>query len=401
MIAMFDTLQMAPPDPILGLTESFRQDPNPDKINLSVGVYKNEEGKTPILDCVKAAERRLVDVENTKSYLPMNGPPEYGSLVRQLLFGEGSSLVGDGRAATLQTPGGTGGLRVAADFLRSRLAVRKIWVSKPTWANHPGIFSAAGLEVDSYPYLGSDGVSLDFDAMLSGLKEIPRGEVVCLHACCHNPTGIDPTTEQWREIADVINDRGLLPLVDFAYQGLGDGLREDAAGLAEMCSHLDELLICSSFSKNFGLYSERIGALTMVGASESATAAAFSHAKLCVRTNYSNPPQHGGAIVQAVLSDAELRAQWERELTAMRERVNGMRKQFAEMMKAKNVSRDFSFITRQRGMFSFSGLTPLQVDELRNKYSIYIVNSGRINVAGMTPDNMDRLGDAIATVLSS
>jgi aspartate/tyrosine/aromatic aminotransferase len=398
---MFETLQMAPPDPILGLTESFRQDPNPNKINLSVGVYKNEEGKTPILNCVKAAERRLVDSENTKSYLPMNGPPEYGTLVRGLLFGEDSPLVEGGRTATLQTPGGTGGLRVAADFLRSRLAVRRIWVSKPTWANHPGIFSAAGLEVETYPYLAADGIGLDFDAMLSGLKEIPQGDAVCLHACCHNPTGIDPTTAQWREIADVIIDRGLMPLVDFAYQGLGDGLREDAGGLAELCSRVEEMLICSSFSKNFGLYSERIGALTMVGASESATAAAFSHAKLCVRTNYSNPPQHGGAIVQTVLSDPELRSQWEQELAAMRERINGMRKQFAEMMKARNVSHDFSFITQQRGMFSFSGLTPLQVDELRNEHSIYIVNSGRINVAGMTPHNLDRLGDAIAKVLSS
>ncbi len=401
MIAMFATLQMAPPDPILGLTESFRQDPNPDKINLSVGVYKDANGQTPILECVKTAERRLVDSENTKSYLPMNGPPEYGTEVRRLLFGEDSPLVGDGRAATLQTPGGTGGLRVAAEFLRSRLAVRKIWVSKPTWANHTGIFSAAGLEVDSYPYLASDGIGLDFDAMLAGLKEVPRGDAVCLHACCHNPTGVDPTTQQWREIVGVIIDRGLLPLMDFAYQGFADGLREDAAGLAEVCSRLDEFLVCSSFSKNFGLYSERIGAVTIVGSSKPATSAALSHAKLCVRTNYSNPPKHGGAIVQTVLSDPRLRAQWEQELTAMRQRINGVREQFAAMMKAKNSPRDFSFITRQRGMFSFSGLTPLQVDELRNKYSIYIVNSGRINVAGMTPDNMDRLGDAVVTVLSS
>jgi aspartate/tyrosine/aromatic aminotransferase len=314
------------------------------------------------------------------------------------LFEADNPLVDDGRAATLQTPGGTGGLRVAADFFRSRLSVNRIWVSKPTWANHPGIFSAAGLQVDTYPYLGADGTSLDFDGMLKGLQEIPSGDAICLHACCHNPTGIDPTVEQWREIAGVIADRGLIPLVDFAYQGFGDGLCEDASGLAVLISQLDELLICSSFSKNFGLYSERVGALTIVGPSKDATAAALSHAKLCVRTNYSNPPQHGGAIVLTVLTDDALRGEWERELAEMRERINGMRTQFAATMKAKNASRDFSFITRQRGMFSFSGLTPMQVDELRTKYSIYIVNSGRINVAGMTPANMEPLCDAILSV---
>ena len=398
---MLESLQMAPPDPILGLTEAFRQDPNPDKINLSVGVYKNADGQTPILACVREAERRLADTQRTKSYLPMDGPPEYGLQVRRLLFGADSPLVADGRAATLQTPGGTGGLRVAADFFRHRLSVRRIWVSKPTWANHPGIFSAAGLEVDTYPYLDGDATGLDFDAMIAALKKIPAGDVVCLHACCHNPTGIDPTIDQWREIAGVIAGRGLIPLVDFAYQGLGDGLREDAAGLAALSTQLDELLICSSFSKNFGLYSERVGAVTIVGQSAQATSAALSHAKLCVRTNYSNPPQHGGAIVLTVLGDDSLRRQWEQELAEMRQRINGMRTLFAETMKAKNAPRDFSFITQQRGMFSFSGLSPMEVDELRTKYAIYIVNSGRINVAGMTTANMDPLCDAIASVLAS
>jgi aspartate/tyrosine/aromatic aminotransferase len=398
---MFDTLQMAPPDPILGLGESFRQDPNPDKINLSVGVYQDERGRTPILECVQAAERRLLESQKSKSYLPMNGTPEYGLQVRHLLFGADSPLVDGGRAASLHTPGGTGALRVAADFLRSRLPVRRIWVSKPTWANHPGIFSAAGLEVDSYPYLDAAGTGLDLDALLTALNGIPAGDAICLHACCHNPTGIDPTLDQWKEIARVVAARGLVPLIDFAYQGFGDSLQDDAAGLRQLVAQLDDVLICSSFSKNFGLYSERVGALTIVSPSEQATAAALSHAKLCVRTNYSNPPQHGGAIVQAVLADEQLRAQWEQEVQGMRRRIHAMREQFAATLAAKHAARDFSFITRQRGMFSMTGLTPLQVDELRTRYSIYVVNSGRVNVAGMTPDNMDRLCDAVASVLSS
>jgi aspartate/tyrosine/aromatic aminotransferase len=392
---------MAPPDPILGLTEAFRQDPNPDKINLSVGVYKNTNGQTPILTCVREAERRLAESQTTKSYLPMDGPAEYGLEVRRLLFGADSPLVAGGRAASLQTPGGTGGLRVAADFLRQRLEVRQIWVSKPTWANHTGIFSAAGLGVETYPYLDGDATGLDFGAMRAALQEIPAGDAVCLHACCHNPTGIDPTVDQWREIAEVVADRGLIPLVDFAYQGFGDGLREDAAGVEVLTAQLDELLICSSFSKNFGLYSERVGALTIVGPTVDATAAALSHAKLCVRTNYSNPPQHGGAIVLTVLGDDVLRAQWQQELAEMRERINGMRTLLAQTMASRDAPRDFSFITKQRGMFSFSGLSPLQVDELRTKYAIYIVNSGRINVAGMTPSNMDTLCDAMISVLES
>lgn len=396
---MFETLSMAPPDPILGLTEAFKKDPHPGKINLSVGIYKDERGDTPILASVKEAEQRLAATEKSKSYLPIDGPPEYGLLVRQMLFGAEHPWVSDGRAATLQTPGGTGGLRVAGDFLKQKLAVNRIWVSQPTWENHRGVFSAAGLEVATYPYFDVAGNRLDLDGMLTGLGQIPVGEAVCLHACCHNPSGIDPTVDQWREIAGLLAERRLVTLVDFAYQGFGEGLREDAAGLMELCARLDELLVCSSFSKNFGLYNERVGALTLVGATAAATAAALSHAKLCVRTNYSNPPFHGGAVVRTVLSDASLREAWELELRQMRERIHRMRMLFAETMQAKGSPRDFSFITRQRGMFSFSGLSPQHVQALREQYGIYIVNSGRINVAGMTSGNMEAICDAILAIL--
>jgi len=396
---MLETLQMAPPDAILGLTEAFKKDPNPDKINLSVGVYQDKEGHTPILDCVKEAERRLLDTRDSKGYLAITGIAEYGTSVRELVFGADDPLVASGRARTLQAPGGTGACRVAGDFLAQKLGVRRIWVSDPTWANHPGIFKAAGLEVETYPYMDAPSTGMDFDAMLAALKELPAGEAVCLHGCCHNPSGIDPTVDQWSQIAGVLAERDLLPMVDFAYQGFGDGLSEDAAGVRELCSHVSEVLIATSYSKNFGLYSERTGALTIVARSDEAAEVALSHAKICARTNYSNPPEHGGAIVATVLADDELRAQWKRDVADMRDRINGMRHSFADTMKAKGASQDFSFITRQRGMFSFSGLTPLQVDELRTKYSIYIVRSGRINVAGMTPANMDRLCDAIMSVL--
>ncbi len=398
---MFETLQPAPPDPILGLTEAFKKDPRSNKINLSVGVYKDENGETPILATVKEAERRLAAAEKSKSYLPIDGSPEYGLLVRQMVFGADHPWTTDDRAATLHTPGGTGGLRVAADFLKQKLSVNRIWVSQPTWENHRGVFSAAGLEVGTYAYFDAAGNRLDRDGLLSSLREIPPREAVCVHACCHNPSGIDPTAAQWREIAEVLAERQLVTLVDFAYQGLGDGLREDAAGVMELCAKRNELLIVSSFSKNFGLYNERVGALTLVGPTPQAAQAALSHAKICVRTNYSNPPSHGGAIIRTVLSDPQLRAAWEVELQQMRERINRMRTLFADTMKAKDAPREFSFITQQRGMFSFSGLSPQHVQSLREQYGVYIVNTGRINVAGLTTDNMDVVCDAIVAVLNA
>ena len=397
---MFDSLPLAPPDAILGLNEAFKQDSNPRKINLSVGVYKDEQGNTPILACVKEAERRLLASEKSKGYLSIEGHPKYASRVQELLFGSGHEALTSGRAVTAQTPGGTGSLRVAADFLKKHFPRAKVWVSKPTWANHAAIFAAAGQQVESYAYIDAAGRGLDFAAMLASLKQIPAGDVVLLHACCHNPTGIDPMPQQWKEIAAVIRERGTLPLIDFAYQGFGDGLVEDAGGLRALVQAEKEHLVCSSFSKNFGLYGERVGALTVVAAEPEAAQRALSQVRISIRTNYSNPPTHGAAIVATVLSDASLRQQWEQELAAMRDRIHQMRRLFVETMRRNAPQHDFSFLEHQKGMFSFSGLTNLQVDELRSKHAVYVVgNGGRINVAGMTRDNMEPLCTAIADVL--
>lgn len=397
---MFETFEMAPPDAILGLTEAFKKDPNPHKINLTAGVYKDAAGQTPILESVKEAERRLLDQQQSKGYLAIDGMPEFGRQVRELLFGADHEALQTGRAVTVQTPGGTGALRVAADLLKRKLDRARIWCSKPTWVNHPKVFAAADRTVESYDYIDPSGTQLDFDALLSSLEKIPAGDVVLLHACCHNPTGIDPTVPQWQQIADVVQRRQLLPLIDIAYQGFSEGLDEDARGLRELLRPGTEAMICSSFSKNFSLYAERVGALTLVAGSAEAVQAALSHAKICVRTNYSNPPQHGAAIVSTILADPDLRSRWEVELGEMRARINAMRRRFVEMMAKKAPQHDFSFISRQRGMFSFSCLTPVQVDELRAKHSVYlVVAGGRINVAGMTEENLEPLGEAIASVL--
>jgi aspartate/tyrosine/aromatic aminotransferase len=396
---MFETVKTAPADPILGLTESFNQDPNPDKINLTVGVYKDASGKTPVLETVKEAERRLLQGETTKAYLPMPGDPTYGSLVQKLMFGDDHGIVTEGRGATAHCPGGTGALRVAGDYLHKLHPGSAIWLSDPTWANHPTIFAAAGLEVKTYAYRDPATNGLDFNAMLESLDQVPAGDVVLLHGCCHNPTGIDPTAEQWTQVGELLRRRGVLPLVDFAYQGLADGIEQDAAGLRALVEQVDQLLVSSSFSKNFGLYRERTGALTIIGSTAEQAKTVMSQLKLVIRANYSNPPAHGGGIVMTVLQDPELRAKWELEVAEIRDRINGMRRAFVEKLKAKGVARDFSFIIQQRGMFSFSGLTKDQVEVLRDKHAIYIVGSGRINVAGMTQANIDRLCDAIASVL--
>jgi aspartate/tyrosine/aromatic aminotransferase len=397
---MFDALPLAPPDSILGLGEAFKKDPNPNKINLSVGVYKDEQGNTPVLPSVKEAERRLLDKEKSKGYLAIEGLADYGARVQEMLFGSGHEIVKNKRGVTAQTPGGTGSLRVAADFLRKHFPMTKVWVSKPTWANHTAIFTAAGLPTDVYAYIDSTGKGLDFDGMIAALEKMPAGDVVLLHACCHNPTGIDPTPEQWKKIAAVIKQRGLLALVDFAYQGFGDGLEEDAFGLREIAAQGVDLLVCSSFSKNFGLYGERVGALTLVTTNAEAAERALSQVRISIRTNYSNPPTHGGALVAEVLNDAKLRQQWEAELAAMRERIHKMRHLFVAEMKKLKPEKDFSFLIHQKGMFSYSGLTNMQVDELRTKHAVYVVgNGGRINVAGMTEQNMSALTKAIAAVL--
>ncbi|HAA76253.1 TPA: aromatic amino acid aminotransferase [Candidatus Latescibacteria bacterium] len=399
---MFETLEQAPPDPILGLTTAFNADPNPNKINLGVGVYKDDDGNTPVFKSVKTAEERILQVEDTKNYLTIDGDPGYGAAVQQLLFGADHEILSSERAVTVQTPGGTGALRVAGDFISKLFPDATLWLSDPTWANHPKVFDAAGVPIKTYPYYDSEANVLDFGALIEALNQVPEGDVVLLHGCCHNPTGMDPTPEQWAEIADVVQSRKFIPLVDFAYQGLGDGLDADGKGMHTLAATGCEMFVASSFSKNFGLYRERIGALTLVTSDKDAAAVAKSHVLIMIRTNYSNPPAHGSSIVTTVLNDLELRAGWDAEVKEMRDRINGVRRKLVDALETKGVKRDFSFIARQRGMFSFSGLTPEQVDELREEYSIYVVKTGgRINVAGIRDENIDYLCDSIATVLNA
>ena len=396
---MLECLEPAAPDAILGLTEAYKNDPNPAKINLSVGVYKDAGGATPVLSTVKEAETRLYSSEVSKSYLPMTGLAAFNETVQGLLLGSDCELIGSGRVSTAQTPGGTGALRVAGDFLHTMFPDATVWLSGPTWPNHPGIFAAAGVQVQTYPYFNATTNSLAFDAMIDMFNTVPAGDVVLLHGCCHNPTGVDPSPAQWETIAEVICRRQLLPLVDFAYQGFGDGIEQDATGLRTLSHHVDEMLICNSFSKNFSLYNERTGGLTLIARSPQEAEMAMGHIKLRIRTNYSNPPAHGGGIVAAVLADEGLKTQWHMEVDSMRERIRSMRELFVRTLAEKGAEQDFSFMQQQRGMFSFSGLTPPQVAKLREDYSIYIVGSGRVNVAGMTESNMNTLCEAIIAVL--
>ncbi|MBN1437026.1 MAG: aspartate/tyrosine/aromatic aminotransferase [Sedimentisphaerales bacterium] len=396
---MFQQLEPAPADPILGLTEAFKADTNPNKINLGVGIYKDAQGNTPIFSAVKKAEQKILQTETTKNYLPIPGAAEYAAAVQKLLFGADHPIVTGKRAATAHTPGGTGALRVAGDFLKKIQPNAQLHVSDPTWANHKGIFGDAGFTIKTYPYYDAATKSLNFDALIAALKNIPAGDIVLLHACCHNPTGVDPNAQQWQQIAEVIQAQQIFPIIDFAYQGFGNGLEEDTVGLKAIAAVVPEFIVASSYSKNFGLYNERVAAFTIVTEDASATQAAFSHVKTTIRRNYSNPPSHGGAIITTILNDPELTKEWRAELEAACQRIHQMRTSFVESLKAKGVTQDFSFITKQNGMFSFSGLTKEQVHTLRDKYAIYIVDSGRINVAGITPSNIDRLTQAIADIL--
>jgi aromatic-amino-acid transaminase len=396
---MFETLQMAPPDAILGLTEAFKKDPNPNKINLGVGVFQDEEGRTPTLASVRRAEAALLELAAPKSYLPIEGSLDYGKHVRTLLFGAQDVRVSDGRAVTAQSPGGTGALRVASDLARGKLGLRRVWVSDPTWANHNQIFQAAGLEVETYPYYDPETRGLAFDKMLATLARAGEGDLVLLHACCHNPSGVDPSIAQWEVLAQLAKEQRFTPLFDFAYQGFGEGIEADAAPVRMFAERDIEMFICSSFSKNFGLYNERVGAVTLVANDLDAGQKALSQLRVTVRSNYSSPPSYGAAVVNKVLGDSELNAQWRGEVDAMRARISHMRTLFVETLKQKGVKQDFSFIVHQKGMFSFAGITPEQVDRLREKHGIYAVRSGRINVAGMREATMDRLCGAIADVL--
>ncbi|SUP81598.1 amino acid aminotransferase [Yersinia wautersii] len=396
---MFEKITAAPADPILGLTDIFRADDRAHKINLGIGVYKDETGKTPVLTSVKKAEQYLLENEATKNYLGIDGLPVFASCTQELLFGANSAIIADKRARTAQTPGGTGGLRIAADFIAHQTSAKRVWVSNPSWPNHKNVFEAAGLEVVEYAYYDATNHALDFDGLLNSLSEAQAGDVVLFHGCCHNPTGIDPTEAQWSQLAELSVAKGWLPLFDFAYQGFAKGLEEDAQGLRIFAATHQELIVCSSYSKNFGLYNERVGACTLVAADSNVADTAFSQVKAVIRANYSNPPAHGASVVTTILSNAALRAIWEQELTDMRQRIQRMRQLFVNTLQEKGAQQDFSFIINQNGMFSFSGLTKEQVLRLRDEFAVYAVNSGRVNVAGMTPDNMAPLCEAIVAVL--
>ncbi len=396
---MFDRLETAPPDPILGLEEAFKRDTNPAKINLAAGVYRDETGNTPIFRAVKRAEADILETEISKSYLGMAGLPEFTAAVQALVFGTGSELLRSRRATTVQAPGGTAALRVAADFIHKASPSSTVWISQPTWPNHPPLFRNAGLALETYPYFDAEHNCVAFDAMMTGLQRVNRGDVVLLHGSCHNPTGADLSLEQWAQVAGLLEQKAAVPLIDFAYQGFGRGLDEDAAGVRLLAGRLPEMLIASSYSKNFGLYNERTGALTVLTGAPAAADAALSQLKIVIRGNYSNPPAHGARIVTAILGSPELRAEWEVELESVRNRIQAMRHELVEGLHARGVPRDFSCLEEQNGMFSYTGLTKEQVARLRGERSIYIIDSGRINVAGLTRTNLPAVCEAIASVL--
>lgn len=396
---MWRKIEAAPADSILGLTEAFKNDTNPEKVNLGVGVYKDEDGQTPVLQCVKAAEKLLLEKEGTKSYLPIPGDPVYAREVQNLLFGTESEVIKSERAVTAHAPGGTGALRVGGDLLKKFHPDAKLWVSKPTWANHIGVFKTAGFQLSEYDYYDSDTKSVAFESLLASLKRIPAGDVVLFHACCHNPSGVDLNAEQWGQVAAIGKERGWIPFLDFAYQGFGESVEDDRSAVLAFIATGVDLFIASSFSKNFGLYNERTGALTIVSPTAADAAVAMSHLKATIRVIYSNPPAHGGLVVATILTDAVLHKQWLEELAGMRDRIRAMRVALVEGLAARGVELDFSYITTQRGMFSFSGLSDGIVNWLRDNKSIYVVGGGRINLAGLTVSNIDYVCDSIAEAL--
>jgi aromatic-amino-acid transaminase len=399
MQSPFAHIEQAPPDPIIGLTEAFNQDTNANKVNLGVGVYQDANGKVPVLRVVRAAEAQYYEQENTKSYLPIDGLAAYNKEVQRLLFGADSQVLAEGRAVTVQGLGGTGSLKIGADFLRRVLPDAQVWLSSPSWENHQMLFESAGFKVNSYPYYDAETHGVNFNGMLEMLKTLPARSIVVLHACCHNPTGVDLNEEQWRLVVDVVKQQGLLPFLDFAYQGFGESLDADAFAVRTFAEAGIQCLIANSFSKSFALYRERVGALTILTTSAEESKRVLSQVKRVIRTNYSNPSSHGAQIVAKVLSDAGLRQQWEGELAEMRERIQQMREQFVEKLRQKGVEQDFSFIKQQRGMFSYSGLNPEQVKRLRDEYSLYIVGSGRICVAALNDQNIGYVCEAVADVL--
>lgn len=395
---MFNQLHAAASDPILGLMAAYRADPRPHKIDLGVGVFMDEAGRTPILECVRRAESQRLQEEQTKAYIGMAGDPEYNARIEALAFGEHPARR-DGRVFTAHTPGGTAALRVAAELVRAARPEACVWLSSPTWGNHPGVFRAAGLGLREYPYFDPQRSDLRAEAMLDALEQVPAGDVVVLHACCHNPSGVDIPAGLWPRIAQIAARRGWVPLVDMAYQGLAEDLDADAFGPRLLAADLPELLLCSSGSKNFGLYRERIGALSVVAASAEAARTAGSVLLAQVRNIYSMPPAHGAAIVARILAQPELDALWRRELGGMRTRILAMRTAVVQAIESSGCAGDFSFIARQRGMFSFLGIAPQRIQRLRDEHAVYLLESSRINLAGFNPGNVGRFATALAQVL--
>jgi aromatic-amino-acid transaminase len=398
-MSLFSAVELAPRDPILGLNEAFNADPRATKVNLGVGVYFNEEGKIPLLRAVREAEKARVELAAPRGYLPIEGIAAYDAAVQKLLLGNDSPLIADGRVVTAQALGGTGALKLGADFLKRLNPTGKVAISDPSWENHRALFEYAGFEVLNYPYYDAATHGVKFDAMIEAFNSYPAGTVVVLHACCHNPTGVDLSPAQWQQVVETVKARSLVPFLDIAYQGFGENIDADAAAVRLFAKTDLNVFVSSSFSKSFSLYGERVGALSIITSAKEEAARVLSQLKRVIRTNYSNPPTHGGSIVAAVLASPELRATWEQELGEMRDRIRAMRNGLVEQIKAAGVERDFSFVNRQRGMFSYSGLTSPQVDRLREEFGIYAVGTGRICVAALNTRNLEIVANAIATVL--
>ena len=396
---MFQHVEPYPGDPILSLNEDFQRDPRPHKVNLSIGIYFDEAGRVPLLGCVREAEARLLAAGGPKPYLPIEGDAGFRREVQALLFGAGHPLLAAGRVATLQTVGSSGGLKVGADFIARWLPGREVWVSDPTWDNHRAMFEGAGLTVRSYPYFDPATGGVRFDAMREALAALPAGSIVLLHGGCHNPTGADLSAAQWAQLIPLLRERGLLPYVDLAYQGFGDGLDADAQAVRALADAGLAFFVANSFSKSMSLYGERVGALSVVCPDAAQAENVLGQLRAAVRRNYSSPPIHGGRIAAIVLGDAVLRAQWEGELAAMRERMQAMRRALHDALAERRPGRDFGYLLAQRGMFSYTGLSAAQVDALRDEHAVYLVRSGRLCVTGLNPDNVERTAEAIAAVL--
>ncbi|MBD8630883.1 aspartate/tyrosine/aromatic aminotransferase [Oxalobacteraceae sp. CFBP 8755] len=396
--SLFSAIEMAPRDPILGITEAFNADTNTAKINLGVGVYYDDKGKVPLLECVQKAEAKLMEQPTPRTYLPIEGLAAYDKAVQELVFGADSPVIQEKRALTVQAIGGTGALKIGADFLKRFLPASDVYISDPSWENHRALFESAGFTVHNYAYYDAATRGVNFDGMLAALKAMPAGAIVVLHACCHNPTGADLTQDQWDQVIAAVQAGNLVPFLDMAYQGFANGIDEDGAVVRRFAATGMAMLVSNSFSKSFSLYGERVGALSIVATTSEEATRVLSQLKRVVRTNYSNPPTHGGKVVATVLATPELRKLWEEELAGMRVRIREMRGAMVEKLKAKAPGHDFEFVRQQVGMFSYSGLTKEQVGKLRDE-SIYAVDTGRICVAALNSTNIDRVVDAIAKVL--